>query len=391
MKIAYFSFDVHIPAKHAGFVHISELINALRKRGYEVILYSLPRIPELLNPFRWNSSYNNLPIKYVRFTLSFKPYTFLLWWLNMISYIKTLNSLRKEKPDLIYERFRAPNPFSRILAKSLKIPRIVEVNTLFIEEKKCSKTYRKLLELDRINQFKSASAIITPTLTLKEALKKVTRTHTPIYVVPNGVNTKKFKPGINTYGLRTKLGISPQDIVVVYTGSFKRWYGVHQILEFAKALKGVKFLLVGKGKLFNKINKLKSDNIILTGAKEPDKLPKYLEISDIAIAPYDITGYECITKFGFRGGLKVYEYMSAGRPIVAYGYEEIRKVVRDAGLLAPPNNLHQFIENIRTLVNNKDLREKLGEKGRKIAEQEYSWDTRAQETVKIFQTCFKPK
>jgi glycosyltransferase involved in cell wall biosynthesis len=131
-------------------------------------------------------------------------------------------------------------------------------------------------------------------------------------------------------------------------------------------------------------------NVVLTGPVESEQIPEILASSDILIAPFDTSGYRILEKYGFWWcPIKLFEYMASGKPIVSYNFKEVKNVVRDAGLLAEPNNLDQFIKYLSQLVRDEDLRKKMGEKGRKIAEMEYDWGKRAKETIRVYEKSIK--
>ena len=76
--------------------------------------------------------------------------------------------------------------------------------------------------------------------------------------------------------------------------------------------------------------------------------------------------------------------MSAGKPVVSYDYEEVRKIVRDAGLLAEVGNRDDFIDKLAYLVENEAVKKALGNNGRKIAVKEYDWKKRAKDIERIY-------
>lgn len=388
MKIAYFAFDQFIPSKHAGFVHTSEIVSSLQQIGHNVTLYALPAPPKLYNILEWEDVYHNIKVKYVRFTVSFRPIVIAFLPLNIPSFFNTWKSLSKQKPDIIHERFHTPNPFGWYIADQKKIPRILEVNSLYIEDEAYkNRLLIKLAICDRYKQFQNAKALITQTESLKKILETIT--DKPVYVVPNGVDTKKFRPGISADSTKCSLRLNIDDIIVTFIGSFREWHGVHQIpfiaSEIKKRHKNVKFLLIGSGPLYDLVNKNKSDNMLLLGQKEYDKIPEYLAISDILIAPFDASKFKYIDRYGFWWNpVKLFEYLSSGKPVVTYDYPEVAKIVNEGGLLAEPGNIDDFVDKLEYLIQEKDVRYTLGKNGRELAMREYDWRVRAKETSDVY-------
>lgn len=393
MKIAYFAFDQFIPSKHAGFVHTSEIINSLQQIGHDVTLYALPAPPMLYNILKWEDVYHNIKVKYVRFTVSFRPNVIAFLPLNIPSFFNVWKNLSRQNPDIIHERFHTPNPFGRYIADKKNIPRIVEVNSLYIEDGAYkNKLLIKIATYDRYKQFQNAEALITQTESLRNILETIT--DKPIYVVANGVDTKKFRPDIASSSMRHDLKLKEDDIVVTFVGSFRKWHGVHRIPEIASEIKkrhsNVKFVLIGYGPLFEHVNSMKTDNMFLTGPVEYDEIPELLASSDILIAPFDTSRFNYFEKYGFWWNpVKLFEYASVGRPVVSYDYPEIRKIVGECGLLAEPGNLNDFIDKLSELIENSRLRTELGKKGRAIAVREYDWKVRALQTENVYKQVLK--
>ena len=63
--------------------------------------------------------------------------------------------------------------------------------------------------------------------------------------------------------------------------------------------------------------------------------------------------------------VKVVEYMSLGRPVVAFDLEEVRNSAGDAALYAQPNEERDLADKINLLLDAPDLRASMGEIGRK--------------------------
>ncbi len=381
-NVAYFAFDQFIPSNHAGFVHTFSIVKALRDIGNDVVLYGIPSGLNLFNLLKWRGSYKGIPVNYTRFIVSFKLRYQFFSFLNTLSYHKVVRLLKEQSPDIIHERFHVPNPYSIKICEELGIPKILEVNSLYIEEGVYNGRAKEVALKQRKKLFEQCKAIITQTETLKNMIRNLT--NKPIYVIPNGVDTEMFKPDVYCEDMKKELNIDNDDVIVTFVGSFKRWHGVDQIPKIAKRFEGkrVKFLLVGSGELFEYIKKMKTDNMIMLGAKPHEEIPKYLALSDILIAPFND---EYFRDFGFWWNpVKLFEYMSSGKPIVSYNYEEVRKIVRDAGLLAKPGDLEDFIKKLEYLIEDEDLRKKMGRKGRKITVKEYDWKIRAKRTVDVY-------
>jgi len=133
-------------------------------------------------------------------------------------------------------------------------------------------------------------------------------------------------------------------------------------------------LIIGDGDYLNKIKELAKelmieDYIIFTGyVTDRNTLNRYLSSADIFVdaAPYSFLN----DKSTF---IKHMEYMIFKKPVVSFALKESALSLNDAGLLIPPNDTDKMARKIIDLINNVQLREKLGKNAGKRV-QELSWD-----------------
>jgi glycosyltransferase involved in cell wall biosynthesis len=381
MKVAYFAFGEEFPSPRAGYVHVDEITKNIAKYGIDVTVYAKPPGMRLT----CDRKQNGRTIKFVKFPFLTKKGILS----DLLCFPMSYRKLRKDikNYNLIHERFASLNIWSLSIVKDLRTPYLLEVNSPLVEEIPYG-FLRPLAKKIRELQFKRCDGIITQTDTLKGILSNFTSK--PIFVVPNGVDPEKFTPAKSSQMLRETY--APNDeVLITFIGAFMKWHGVHKIPEIARKLsskyKNVRFLLVGGGPMFGKVKKVCEGlkNVVLTGSIDSEQIPEILASSDILIAPFDTFGYKILERYGFWWSpVKLFEYMASGKPVVSYDFEEVRNIVRDAGLLAQPNNLTQFIECLSRLIEDENLRKKLGKKGRKIAEEEYSWENRAKQTIDVY-------
>jgi starch synthase len=199
-----------------------------------------------------------------------------------------------------------------------------------------------------------------------------------IVVIPNGVNTDLFSPQIDAADLKSKLALR-DEVVVTFVGSFFPWHGVDLLVEaFAiglKEAKDTKLLLVGDGLLMNKIVEMiqfhgLQDQVILTGRVDHQDIPKYLSLSDICVAPYPYLPGDL-----WFSPMKIYEYMAAGKAIVASRSGQIADIIESGknGVLVEPGDTQQLAEAIMDLIQDAKKRQQLGANARSQAIQHHSW------------------
>jgi glycosyltransferase involved in cell wall biosynthesis len=84
-------------------------------------------------------------------------------------------------------------------------------------------------------------------------------------------------------------------------------------------------------------------------------------------------------------GLTILEAMQCGSPVVTSNTSSIPEVVGDAGILLPPDNVSLWIEAMKKIYENKDLRERLSEKSLKRALL-FSWKKTVYRMIEAFES-----
>jgi len=120
-------------------------------------------------------------------------------------------------------------------------------------------------------------------------------------------------------------------------------------------------------------------NVLFTGRIPARDVPSLLLEADILAAPYgpnaqsisgEVTGPVC-------SPVKVFEYMAAGRPIVATAVGGIPEVLRHEGnaLLVPPDNAHALAAAIQELLGRPERGRRLAQRAREDVSA-YTWELR---------------
>jgi glycosyltransferase involved in cell wall biosynthesis len=200
-----------------------------------------------------------------------------------------------------------------------------------------------------------------------------------VVVMANGVDNELFKPGHDVLTARKALGFD-DDPVIGFVGGFQPWHGLDLLIEsFAIVLKEfpkARLLLIGDGRarplVDRKIAEMGVESrVIITGLVPKDRVPVLLATADVAVLPYPILPKEL-----WFSPLKLYEYMAAGKAIVASRAGQIAEVIEHGynGLLVEPGNVLELSIAIMRLLRNQDERDRLGRNARNEAVERHSWD-----------------
>jgi len=212
-----------------------------------------------------------------------------------------------------------------------------------------------------------------------------------ISVVPNGVDIDRFRPDASPHGIRDELGLGDAPLII-FVGALGPWHGVQNLLNAAplvlKEHPSARFLIVGGAKeysidhLHERARELSvSDSVTFLGPMPSDKIPGLVVEADVAVAPYSNVDY------GFSP-LKIYEYMGAGRPIVASSLPSIFECVTDDedALLVEPENEVDLAGALIRVIGDASLAERLGRKARENAVARFSWKACTRKLLDIYET-----
>ena len=122
-------------------------------------------------------------------------------------------------------------------------------------------------------------------------------------------------------------------------------------------------------------------NITFLGRQNPQNAIREAAKFDIALVPNQIKTESCSGKDIGRwtSPLKVFEYMSLGKPILASRIEVLQEVLSDNVncLLADPTDVSQWAANLQRLKDDKELRNRIGARALDEFNSRYTWDQRA--------------
>ena len=320
---------------------------------------------------------------------------------------KILIFFRKHKIDIIYTRsLLTPNP--SLISKISGAKLIAEMNGIDDEDlfgDRLKKPYAKnrlfrgliikLLKFVLKFNLKNANAIIAVTEGIKEGLIQLGIDDKKIYVISNGVNTDLFKPVEDRYNyiisqIRQMLEIEEHEKVVTFVGIFTWWQGIEYLIKAAplilEKVPETKFLMVGDGEMREEWESMVSekkleDNFIFTGRVPYEEVPKYINASDVCVAPF-------IKERNERTGLsplKLYEYLACGKPVVGSDVEGVGDfLVRyNAGITVKLEDFSELANAIIKLLKDEKLREERGRYGREYVVKNHSWESVARKVSEV--------
>lgn len=173
------------------------------------------------------------------------------------------------------------------------------------------------------------------------------------------------------------------DFNACYIGSFRSGSGVEMILEIAKKMPVVGFhLFGGNDKQIYRFRQNDSSNVHFYGHLPPAQTYRIRNAADVLLIPYQkkviVSRNTAAETSQWMSPMKLFEYMSSKKPIISSNHKVLQEVLRPNYncLLCEPENVQQWIQAIRKLKEDAELRNTISENAYKDFLSHYTWNKR---------------
>ncbi len=324
MKILYYSAHPHLnlAAPSGPGTHMREVIKAFENRGHQVvkliaggeqltvntaIQFKKKNIKAFIPPFVWQS---------------LKDYKLLKHDSMMSNQLAEL--IKKEKPDLVYERGYYLLTSGTRICKELGVRHFIEINAPYPEEKLMMEgnsffiSKAKQAEKTQVNL---SDRVFVVSTALKDYLQKNSGCDkNKIVVTPNAVNPEYIRTDkVKLDELRRTLNISEDEKVIGFVGSIFPYHGVDALLDAFQSIvqktgsKNLKLLIVGDGEILPELkNQARAFNlesqVIFTGNVPHKEVYNYISLMHITV----------MARSNWYGSpVKIFEYAALKKVVVA--------------------------------------------------------------------------
>jgi glycosyltransferase involved in cell wall biosynthesis len=285
------------------------------------------------------------------------------------------------RPDVIYERANLFHLAGTLVAARRRLPLLLEVNAPLAEERGRFGNLalrRVAAALERL-AWRRASRVLPVTEVLADKIRAAGVPDARITVVPNGIHPEDF-PAV---ALRPAEAEGP--LVLGFVGFVRDWHGLDHVVRAMAAYRGRRPLalqVVGDGPARPGLETLAAqlgiaDRVRFTGLAAREVVPGMIGGFDIALQPASVA---------YASPLKVFEYMAAGRAIVAPDQPNLREVLRhgETALLFDPGSPEAMWQAVLQLAEDAALRQRLGEAARaEIARRDLTWEGNARKMLAL--------
>jgi glycosyltransferase involved in cell wall biosynthesis len=203
------------------------------------------------------------------------------------------------------------------------------------------------------------------------------------YYIPNGADPQLFEESRIE---PTALAQLTHRFKVFWTGNASTpWQGIDIILELAKKMLTIDpdilfVLIAGDSRWDFPV----LQNLLVLREVPYEAVPHYLASADLCLCLYK--PYDWI-EYGFYGSsLKLFDYMAAGKPVIASDMGQLAEVIKhDVNGVLVGQDAAGIIERIRELKRDEQKRSLLGARARQDVIDYYNWDRVAQQTEDVLQ------
>lgn len=378
MKILYHH---RTRSKDGQYVHIEEMIDALRDQGHEVIIAAPPSAEK--ESFGADAGMvgrlkRHLP-KFI-YELMELAYT-------VVAYRRLRKAVEQHRPDCLYERYNLFLPAGIWIKRRYGLPMLLEVNAPIFEERARYDgiSLKRLARWSQAYTWRNADYVLPVTEVLGDIVASYGVEPGRIVAIPNGINMKRFDDSAAAHSAKSALGLGGR-LVLGFTGFIRDWHGLDKIIDMiAQDPPGTRrhLLIVGDGPARTALERQASrlnvtDRITITGIVPREEVARYVAAFDIALQPAVVP---------YASPLKLFEYLALGKAIVAPRQPNIMEILTDNknALLFDPDHRDSLGKAIGRLCADANLRRTIGENARStIAEKRLTWHANAERTAQLF-------
>lgn len=216
-------------------------------------------------------------------------------------------------------------------------------------------------------------------------------------IVFRGVNIENATIKQTREQLREKFNIRPDEFIILTVSRIHHRKGIETVISTLKAILDensslpVKYLIIGGGSKKKSLEKLVKElklehNVSFLGSLDDKLRNQYYKISDLFILVPNIK------KNSIEGfGIVFIEANYFKLPVIGTRSGGVKTSIEDGktGYLVDPDDKKELKEKIMLLINDKNLRHKMGEFGHQRVKEQFDWEKIALLYRKVLQNTIK--
>lgn len=236
-----------------------------------------------------------------------------------------------------------------------------------------------------IKNLQAADRIASTSHIMKKQIEKLCKLNRDIAITPFGINCDQFKP--------EKKFKNNNKIIIGTVKKLAPKYGISTLIKSFKLLKektnkDIELIIVGDGPQKSELKRLAKsigvgEFVFFTGALPHNEIPSVLNSFDIycALSLLDSESF----------GVAIAEASACGLPTLVSDVGGLPGVVVNGktGFIVERNNPKRAVEKLEILVNDTNLRKKMGAAGRQFVLDNYEWKESANRMEILYKEVLK--
>lgn len=368
-------------SKDGQYVHIEEMINALRSLGHEVIIVAPPSAET--ESFGSDAGAVAMLKRYLPKWF----YEIMELGYALVAYRRLAQAVKQHRPDVLYERYNLFLPAGIWLKRKYKLPMLLEINAPILEEraKYDGLSLRRLARWSQAYAWRHADMVLPVTKVLGDMVQAYGVPAERIVVIPNGINGDRFDGNVDVLAAKQALGLEGQ-LVLGFTGFVRDWHGLDKVIDLIandppEALRTL--LVVGDGPARAGLEQQAARlgvarRVHFTGIVERDNVAAYVAAFDIALQPAVVA---------YASPLKLFEYLALGKAVVAPDQPNIKEILQHEynAILFDATDSNELALAVSRLCDDAELRSNIAINARaSIIGQQLTWRENAIKVCKLF-------
>jgi glycosyltransferase involved in cell wall biosynthesis len=351
-------------------MHVAQVAELLQELGHQSIIWCAPG-----SELERDAASRGLS------TFPFEPKSYF----NARVLRQTIRQLRHEPVDILHAHY-GKDLWTLAPANDLTGRRpIVFIKHIGTQKAKLDLMHRYIYS--RVHTVIAISQVIADNLLATHPVKPE-----QIEIIHHGVEPSLFiDTGAWRENIRRQWGLTAEQLLIGTIGRLQVGKGHLEYLDMAAALTAqypqVRFVIIGeptRGEersaevIYEKIKQLHLEQVVLMPGFRKD-IPAVLAAMDIFAFPSRAEAF----------GLVLIEAMAAGKPVVSTNCDGVLDIVEHGhnGLLFTLGQTDQFINAVKTLIDDPALRQRLAQQGRATVEQKFSRRQFSHQLVQLYEKC----
>ncbi|OOG53673.1 glycosyltransferase family 4 protein [Rhodanobacter sp. C03] len=371
--------------RHVEGVHIRGVVNALRELGHQVTVLSFPGADPEREPVAQKGTGRPGRLAGIVTRLPGVLFEFMELAYNPVTLVRMSMAIRRERPQLIYERYSLFLCATVWLARRLRIPLVLEINDSALVERVRPLRLKSLARRMESWCLRNCTGLVFISSYFKQQAESAYGAIAPSVISPNAADLTRFDPGrFDAVRLRAERGLSGR-VVCGHIGAFAHWHGMDAFVEAIAAriaeVPHLTLVLVGDGRTLPAIRNLVAERglaerVLLPGRVAHDDIASWIACMDYAVLP-DSNQY--------GSPMKLFEFMAMGVAMVAPDYAPIAEVVSDGhtGWLFPRRQTDACVQRVLDLATQADERRRVGTAAREYIIRERQWRNNAEQLLTL--------